>query len=248
VSAATLDALGFENDRRWMIVDDTGKFVSQRTHTQLTLVRTALSGNDIIVGDELRLPSVLEQGELIAVSIWGDQPKALVHPEGSAWFTRFLGEPVRLVHLAEPRQVELEFAEPGDRVHFADAYPLLVIGQSSLDALNERLEKKGEPPVTMARFRPNIVVTGAQPFAEDGWRRFQIGELAFRGLKPCARCSVVQVDPATGARKKEPLATLAEFRKRDRHVMFGMNVVHEAAGRVLRGDVVRVDVGAAPVP
>ena len=179
-------------------------------------------------------------GEALEVEIWGDRVQAVApHPEGDAWLSDFLGAPVRLVYQPDRshRPTDPHFA-PGAEVSLADGYPILVLTRASLDELNRRLAESGSGPLPMDRFRPNLVVEGpVTPHAEDGWRRFQVGGVAMAGVKRCARCAVTTVDPATGARGKEPLRTLAHYRRDlEGRVFFGQNVVPLGVGAVAVGD------------
>jgi uncharacterized protein YcbX len=242
VEAAEVTARGLAHDRRWMVVDADGLFVTQRERPEMVLVRTALSADAIDLAAPglapFRLPLRHEDGHAREARVWRHQGRALVHAEGSAWISRFMGGPHELVYMPEDerRPVDPDYGRTGDIVSFADGYPLLLISQASLDQLNVRLAV----PIGMERFRPSVVVEGCPPHAEDGWPAFAIGALAFRGVKPCSRCTVTTVDPATGARGPEPLRTLAVYRSRDGKVWFGMNVVPDGIGPLRVGDEVSV--------
>lgn len=229
---------GFEADRRWMIVDQAGTFVTQRELPRLALVTTALENDLIRVAapglSPLDLPRRYEGAESRAVRVWSDQSRGTVHALGSAWFSEYLGAPHQLVYMPdrERRAVNPARARAGDIVSFADGYPFLLISEASLADLNARLAE----PITMERFRPNIVVSGTEPFAEDEFAAVRLGELSFRGVKRCDRCPVTTVDLATGKPGKEPLRTLAKFRRWDGKVWFGMNMIHDGPGRLRVGD------------
>jgi hypothetical protein len=229
---------GFEADRRWMIVDANGTFVTQREVPRLALVKTAFDGVALAVTapdlPALYLPLQYELGAQKNVQIWDDQSVGCAHPAGSAWFSRFLGAPHELVYMPERarRQVNPKRARPSDIVSFADGYPFLVISEASLADLNRRLDT----PLPMERFRPNIVVSGCAPFAEDDYARVTLGEITFRGVKRCDRCPVTTIDLETGEFGKEPLRTLATFRRSDSRVWFGMNMIHDATGSLRVGD------------
>lgn len=233
---------GFEADRRWMIVDEAGTFVSQRERPRLALVTTALDNDLIRVAAPglapLHLPRQYDGGEPRAVRVWSDQSRGSVHAPGSAWFSEYLGAPHQLVYMpdSERRAVNPARARAGDIVSFADGYPFLLISEASLEDLNARLAE----PITMERFRPNIVVSGTEPFAEDEFASVRLGEIAFRGVKRCDRCPVTTVDLETGEPGKEPLRTLATFRRWDGKVWFGMNMIHDGPGRLRVGDPVRL--------
>jgi uncharacterized protein YcbX len=235
-------ARGFDADRRWMIVDEAGRFVTQREVPRLALVKTAFDGGSIRLEapglPPLILPRSYEAGTARPVQVWSDQSLGCAHPEGSAWFSAFLAETHELVYMpdAHHRQVNPARARPGDIVSFADGYPFLLISDASLDDLNRRLDM----PLPMERFRPNIVIGGTKPFAEDEFGHVRLGEISFRGVKHCDRCSVTTVDLETGERGKEPLRTLATFRLWDSKVWFGMNLIHDSLGVLRVGDAVRV--------
>ncbi|HEY3665132.1 MAG TPA: MOSC N-terminal beta barrel domain-containing protein [Polyangiaceae bacterium] len=232
-----IEARGFFADRRWMIVDAEGNFVTQREVARLSLVEASLDSESLCVMapglSRLILPQK-HHAERKPVRVWQDQVQACAHPEGSAWFSEFLGAPHELVYMtdAEHRHVNPERARPGDIVSFADAYPFLLISEASLADLNARLER----PMTMERFRPNIVITGTEPFAEDGYREVWLGAISFRGVKRCERCVVTTIDPLTAECGKEPLRTLAKYRLEDQKVWFGMNLIHDGTGVLRVGD------------
>ncbi len=237
---ARVERRGLERDRRFMLVDEQGSFVTQREEGRLALTRLGVAEGVVRVTAEGQPPLALSAepaaGERIRVRVWDDDTEGLVQPEASAWFSRFLGRPVRLVHMPPDvrRPVDPGYGQAGDEVGFADGFPLLLISEASLEELARRLER----PVEMRRFRPNLVVTGASPHAEDGWRRFRVGTLTFRAVKPCSRCLITTRDPDTGELGKEPLATLAGYRKQDGKVMFGVNVIPDGPGEIAVGDVV----------
>jgi len=248
VDAAALDALGFRRDRRWMVVDAAGEFVSQRTRPRLALVRPALAGEALVLEapdrPPLELPAEPPGGGTKPVRIWADALRAAPAGEAAdAWISDFLGERAHIVAFAADavRPVDPKYARRAtDRVAFADAYPCLLITQASLDLLNERLTT----PVPMDRFRPNLVAGGTAPHAEDGWRRIRVGDVVFDLVKPCARCVVTTVDQRTGVAEEEPLRTLATYRKVGSKVLFGQNAIHVAPGTVRAGDPLVVMRGA----
>lgn len=243
---AVVERRGLAGDRRWMLVDERGTFVSQRTHPRLALI-----GVERIAGG-LRLSApnqpVIKVAEPAAsaqrhpVTVWGDAVTAAVAPdEAHAWCSAHLGENVQLVFMpdAARRNVDADYAvHDDDVVSFADGYPLLLASAASLADLNARLDA----PLPMNRFRPNVVIDDAEPWAEDTWRRLRIGEVILRSVKPCGRCSVTTVDQRTAERGKEPLKTLATFRRRAEtgKVYFGWNVIPETTGRIRVGDAVDV--------
>jgi uncharacterized protein len=245
VSSAPVERRGLAGDRRWMIVDENGRFVTQREEPRLCLVRTTLSGERLRLafeGEALELPRALGDGPRVPVVVWRSAVEAIEHVEARAWISRVAGVSARLVYMPDDveRPVSPAYAAPGDVVSFADGFPLLLASTGSL----ADLERRAGETLGMARFRPNVVVTSDAPFAEDGWRRLAIGTATFRAPKGCDRCVVTTIDPATGARGKEPLRTLATFRKWDEAVWFAVNLVPDTLGTVAIGDEVRVLDGA----
>jgi len=233
---------GFEADRRWMVVDDSGNFVTQREVPRLALVTTAFEGGLLTVDApglaRLNLPRSYEVEATQSVRIWQDDSFGCVHAQGSAWFSEYLGAPHSLVYMPERarRQVNPERARAEDIMSFADGYPFLLISEASLQELNRRLVE----PIGMQRFRPNIVIQGSAPFAEDEFSELRLGEISFRGVKRCDRCSVTTIDPETGTTGQEPLRTLATFRLQDSKVWFGMNLIHDGPGVLRVGDRVQL--------
>ncbi len=239
VDAAAVTDLGLALDRRWMLVDETGKFMSQRAHPRMALISTHLSDEYLTVAapdmPDLRLPLRQEHENLIDVNVWGDTNKgALVGEEADLWFGKFLKLRCRLVRKPDddPRPVDSHYARNGDQVGFADGFAFLLISEASLEDLNGRLDD----PLPMNRFRPNFVVGGCEPYAEDGWGHLRIGDVSFRVAEACPRCAITTVDQRTGIRGKEPLRTLATYRKFDGEVFFGRNLIHDALGTVRVGD------------
>ncbi|HYQ17989.1 MAG TPA: MOSC N-terminal beta barrel domain-containing protein [Polyangiaceae bacterium] len=236
---AELAERGLAFDRRYMLVDRSGTFVTAREVPRICLAMTAFDGDDIVVSaqgrEALRLPRELATGtERRAYQVWGDSGHGLLHAAGSRWFSEFLGDEVSLLYMpdSERRRVSPKRARPGDIVSFADGYPLLVISEESLADLNSRLKT----PFDMRRFRPNLVVSGCEPYAEDHFASLRIGAVTFRGVKRCARCSVTTVDPDSAERGREPLRTLARYRLEDGQVWFGMNLIHDGPGLLTLGD------------
>lgn len=241
---AHLDARGIEHDRRWMLVDKDHKFMSQRKYPRMALISTRLTPDHLIVDapemPSLRLPPQPEKTANVKVQIWSDEVEVSpVEREADEWFGEFLETPCRLVYMPDNtvRQVDEEYAEPGDRVGFADGFPFLLVSQASLQDLSGRLKRN----VPVNRFRPNIVVEGCAPFEEDTWRGLRIGEIEFRVAKPCSRCSIVMTDQATGERDREVLATLAGYRRSGKNIFFGQNLAHDSAGTLRVGDAVEVN-------
>lgn len=252
VERLELDAFGARGDRRWMVVDEEGRFLSQRDLPAMARIQARTDGDGLVlrVPGERPLTVAPTPGAATTspVVVWGDVVQA-TFPSDAAdrALSRFLDRPCRLAWLppASLRPIPAPWGVPGDRVSFTDAFPFLLISEESLAALNARLER----PVEMLRFRPGIVVRGEGAFAEDGWRRITIGDVAMDVAKPCARCAVTTVDPATGERTgREPLRTLARVRGWDGHAWFGQNLIHRGGGALAVGDVLRVVERGEPRP
>lgn len=252
VTEARVDDYGFVGDRRFLVVDDKNQFLTQRALPRMALIETEL-GRDTLI---LRNPhhgsaavSLNEPGAPLTVQVWRDTVTAeSCSVEIDVWLSDFLRQPCRLVRMgrAYHRPVKPAHARPGDLVSFADADPMLVIGEASLTDLNDRLIARGEDALPMNRFRPNLVISGSPAFAEDTWTRFRIGDITFRTAGPCARCIVTTTDQQTAERGKEPLRTLATYRRDaadPTDVNFGQNLVHETkSGAVRIGDTVTLSV------
>jgi len=245
VPRVELDRFGPRLDRRWMLVDGKGDFISQRSHPRMALLSVSPSDGGIRVEAEglgaLELPFREEgsgEASWLEVRVWEASASAqVVAGDASGWFSEFLGEPARLLFLPRDRERRSSgMYAPPRPISFADGYPLLLISRGSLDELNRRLEV----PVGMERFRPNVVVAGCGPHAEDRWREVRMGGLHFTGVKPCPRCVVTTVDPRTAARSPEPLRTLAGYRSSDGYVWFGQNLFHAGPGVLNEGDAVEV--------
>lgn len=237
VPTATLTEGGLAGDRRYMLVDETDLFVTQRTEPRLCLVSAAFAPSAKTAQDrtfclsaqgfsELRLPELPAESLLSGVrngSIWSDSVDAREYEPGSLWFSRFLGKKVRLLYQPEGalRQINPAYANEGERVSFADGYPLLLATEDSLADLNRRLDS----PVGIERFRPNVVVSGVPAWDEDEWDEISLGVLRFRCPKLCDRCVVTTIDPESGEKGREPLRTLATFRKWDGAVWFAANLI-----------------------
>ncbi len=224
-----------------MLVDQSGKFLTQRQHPQLALLQVALGKSKLTVfskvdpSHKISFNLEMNSGKEMHVSVWGDKVAALqVASEVSAWFSDFLGMAVDLVLMPESshRKMDPRYAVQAESVSFADGMPYVIIGQASLDELNGRLAF----PLGMDRFRPNLVFSGGEAYAEDQFKQLQIGEVEFQVVKPCARCVMITVDQEKGTKGKEPLATLATYRTVNNKVYFGQNAVALGKGIVRVGD------------
>jgi uncharacterized protein len=238
---------GLAGDRRWLLVDEDSRFVSQREERSLARVTVTYgpAGGTISIsaperpGIQVAVPA--DDAELLKVTVWSSVLMAAeAGAPAGAWFSAYLGRPVRLVYLDDPtrRAVDPEFGQDGDVVSFADGYPLLLTSTGSLDELGRWLADDGDQPVPMTRFRPNVVVTGALPWAEDRWRRVRIGAVSFRVAKPCGRCVVITTDQVTGERGSQPLKMLGRRRRFGQQLVFGQNMIPDRLPA--RGGVIRV--------
>ncbi|MFD1140517.1 MOSC domain-containing protein [Larkinella insperata] len=246
LTEAAVEQKGFQYDRRWMLVEPNGTFLTQRENTVMALVNVELTDHSLRVYHRHRPDDVLEialgqtSGEALTAYVWGKQAvdSLVVSPQADEWFSRLLGFPCRLVYMPENslRPVDPDYAEPEDVVSFADGFPYLVISTDSLDELNRRAGETLE----MIRFRPNLVVSGTNPHEEESWYHFQIGDLTFYGVKPCARCVLTTINPETAEKGKEPLKTLATYRRLDKKILFGQNALAETTGMLRVGQSVTV--------
>jgi uncharacterized protein YcbX len=240
VREASLDARGLVGDRLMMVVDEDGEFLTQRDLPRLALVAPSWQGMTLELSAAGMPPLAVatsDVGERRSVRVWNDRCTAVDQGnEAAEWLSSFLGVNCRLVRMADEhvRRVDQRYAmrPSSDQVNFADGYPLLIISEGSLADLNSRLPEQ----VPMNRFRPNIVVAGCAPYAEDGWRSLRVGDVVFDVVKPCARCVLTTVNQTTGRAGKEPLATLATYRTLNGKVMFGQNLIHATTGRIHVGD------------
>lgn len=238
-----VDGRGLVGDRRWMLVDADARFVTQRECPAMSLVDAVFEQGQLLFSAPgmapLSIPAEAAAGDELHVQVWSDSCRALApSPEADAWFSDYLAQACRLVLLPvdSTRSVDPDYARPEDQVGFADGFPFLLISQASLDDLNNRLAA----PVPMLRFRPNLVVSGGEPYQEDGWRHIRIGQVAFRLVKPCSRCIIPSIDPQSGQRAAEPLRTLVGYRKRGNKIYFGQNMIHDSEGEIRQGMKVEV--------
>jgi uncharacterized protein YcbX len=252
VASAAVDELGLRDDRRFLVVDDQGRFLTQRALPHMARVATALDERTLTLSAEgvgpIAVPRTVSGAAVRPVTIWKHRD-VLAEDCGDApanWLTDLLGVRCRLMRVGADfhRPVLKTQARPGDRIAATDAEPFLVIGEASLADLNARLVAQGAEAVPMNRFRPNLVVAGSAPFAEDTWPRLRIGGIVFRSGGPCARCIITTTDQLTGARGKEPLRTLAAYRRDPsdpKDLNFGQNLLHETKSGILRvGDSVEI--------
>lgn len=245
LTESILEEKGLQYDRRWMLIDDTGKFITQRKHFELALLQVNIADGNLLISNKLNANQTISFSmeenleEHINVNIWDDSSCGQeVSKRVSEWFSEFLKLNVRLVKMPnnEKRLVDQRYALSDEVVSFADGYPCLLIGQSSLNGLNQKLEV----PILMDRFRPNFVFTGGLPHVEDSFSSFYLSNILFSAVKPCARCVLITIDQQTGAQSKEPLKTLANYRTLGKKIMFGQNLIHKGAGTIRVGDELKI--------
>jgi uncharacterized protein YcbX len=240
---------GLEHDRRWMVVDAQGAFLTQREHPKMATVWTDITSDALVLSApdaaSVEVPLDSPDKPTMRVQVWNSTCDAV--PASAAadrFLSDYLGLACRLVYMPESskRYSNSRYGGEGARVGFADGYAYLLAAQASLADLNARLEARSHPAVPMNRFRPNFVVAGSLPYAEDGWQEIRIGGAVLRGAKPCGRCQVTTTDQSSGeVTGPEPLATLSTYRESGEFgVMFGMNLVTVKTGPVRVGDALEI--------
>ena len=245
LSAAQLTDRGFQYDRRWMLVDANNGFLTQREYPVMSLLQTAIENNELIIyhkndsADKVSVPLHPLPKQTNKVKVWDDECDAqYVSESADEWFSKKLLIPCRLVYMpdTEKRKVDEHYAQHNEITGFSDGYPLLMIGQASLDDLNSRLAE----PLPMNRFRPNIVFTGGGPYDEDIMEHIVVNEIDLYGVKLCSRCTVTTIDQVNALKTKEPLKTFAQYRSMDSKVYFGQNILFKQKGTIQVGDAIRV--------
>ena len=242
LSSAQLERFGLKHDRRWMVVDEKSVMLTQRKITKMCLIQPELNSRGLTLKtasmDALDVEMPLTNNK-VSVKVWDDHCQAFdAGDEAANWLSQVLSTNCRLVYFPDDefRQVDLNYAKEGDKIAFSDGFPLLLISQASLEDLNQRLVA----PVSMNRFRPNIVVTGCEPFAEDTWKEIRLADTTFRIVKPCSRCVIPAINIETAEREEEPLKTLVSYRKRDKKIFFGQNVIANTTAKIDVGMAVEV--------
>ena len=244
-TAAELTDRGFQYDRRWMLVDTNNQFLTQREHPVMSLLQTTIDGDRLVIyykhdiADKISIPLNPLPEATISVKVWEDECDAqLVSDKADEWLSTKLSIPCRLVYMpdAEKRKVDERYAVNNEITSFSDGYPLLIIGQASLDDLNSRLSE----PLPVNRFRPNIVFTGGDPYDEDTMEHVVVNGIDLYGVKLCARCAMTTIDQNNAIRSKEPLKTLAGYRMANNNVYFGQNILFKQTGNIKIGDTIAV--------
>jgi uncharacterized protein len=240
-----ITSTGFKHDRRWMLVDESNLFLTQRTHPQMALLQTAETENGIAVfhkqnsQEPIIIPFGNEYKEKIKVTVWDDVCAAVeVSKNLNEWFSDILHINCKLVYMPDDtkRLVDKRYAANDEVTSFSDGYPILMIGQSALDNLNSKLTEA----LPMERFRPNIVFTGGHAHIEDEMAAFTIGEINFLGVKPCARCVITTINQQTAQGGKEPLKTLSTYRQKNNKIYFGQNVLQQQNGIIKVGNEIKI--------
>jgi uncharacterized protein len=241
VAEAVVTEKGFQYDRRWMLVDEDAKFMTQRESAAMALLQTAITPDGIYVyhkrhpGKNITIPFLSSPASIKEVKIWDDKCVAWCYDDSviNSWFSEMLETECELVYMPDDakRLVDTDYAKNNEITSFSDGYPFLIIGQSSLDELNSKLEE----PLPIDRFRPNIVFTSGEPHEEDSWKHITINAIDFFGVKTCGRCVVTTIDQQTAVAGKEPLKTLAGYRSVNNKIKFGMNLLHKGEGKVQVG-------------
>jgi len=246
VDEAKVTLTGFEHDRRWMLVDKEGKFMTQRIFPEMALLQTAVTDNSLYIFHKhypeknITIPFLSLTHCTKKVQVWEDVCEVWCYDDikMNAWFNEMLAVECELVYMpaTTKRLVDIDYAASNEITSFSDAYPFLIIGQSSLDELNKKLEE----PLTIDRFRPNIVFTGGTAHIEDTWNHFTINHIDFFGVKTCSRCVVTTIDQQTSVGGKEPLKTLSTYRTENKKIKFGMNLLHKGEGMIKVGQEIKV--------
>lgn len=249
LSASIVEPRGLQYDRRWMLVDERGRFISQRETSILALFRIRLKENALDVellydsNKGIHIPFLtieeIARSSRMTVSVWDDSCEAIAYPDHiNQWFSSRIEMPCTLVYMPDDssRQIDPDYASAGEITSFSDGYPVLMIGQSSLDDLNSRMES----PIPMNRFRPNIVFTGGQPFLEDSITNFEINECKMLGVKRCARCNIPTIDQDTTLTNNEFTAILASYRLINNKLLFGQNVIIKTFGEIHVGNLIAI--------
>jgi len=244
VSDWPVNEKGLLYDRKWMLVDREGNFLSQRRIPRMVLIKTRLTPTELILSADhaadIGIPLNSTDGSELMVNIWRDCCVARrVSVEVDQWLSDFLGLPCQLVYQPDQvvRPVDPDYARSSDQVNFSDGFPFLLISQPSLDSLNQVMGLQ----LPIERFRPNLVISGCDSYAEDYWRQITINQISFRLPKPCSRCPIPTIDTTTAQMSREPLATLNRIRKWNKHVYFGQNALHNNQGQLVVGSTVKID-------
>jgi len=244
LAQARVQTRGLEHDRRWLLVDEHSTFITARKYPRMTLIRVVPSDTGLQL-DAPGMPTmqvrVPDASRRVSAVVWDDTVAPLAgDDESAAWLSEFLGLACRLVYMdnARERPVDPNRAQPGDVVSFADSHPITVLSASAIDQLNSKLAQ----PIPAQRFRPNLLIDGVEPHAEDSWQRIRIGEVELDLLGPCVRCQFPTIDFNTGIPDPdgEPIRTLIKYRRSPKGVIFSQNAIPRRLGTIRVGDAVEV--------
>jgi len=245
LNSAEVDIRGLKNDRRWMLVDNNNQFMTQRENHGMALLKTAIINDRIIISNKhkpdehIHIPVAITNSKKIKVRVWNDDCDVLEADTSiNNWFTHQLEQECKLVYMPDEslRVVDTKYASGEEITSFTDGYPILLLGQSSLDDLNGRLEEK----LPINRFRPNIVFTGGKPYEEDEMEHFIINGIHFFGVKLCARCIIPTINQENALKNKEPLKTFSTYRQLNNKIYFGQNLLHKGTGIIHVNDSIKV--------
>lgn len=243
VQSWPVTAKGLLYDRKWMLIDENKRFLSQRRLPRMALLKTQILDDQLLLirpdRQQLAIPLSADSGDSIEVSIWQDRCLArAVDREADRWLSDFLDYDCRLVYHPDHsvRKVDPNYALADDQTAFSDGYPFLIVSTASWQSLNRSIGQH----LSITRFRPNLVISGCQEYAEDGWREISINGIDFRLPKPCSRCTVPTIDPDTADISQEPLLTLNRLRKWNKQVYFGQNALHDNTGELKVGNPVLI--------
>ncbi|NVK38259.1 MAG: MOSC domain-containing protein [Gammaproteobacteria bacterium] len=244
MSSMEIDDFGPKWDRRWMLVDEKGRFVTQRQCPKMGQVGVTVLLDKVVFDFQQETQSLsLDQAQGSTtqklVNVWDDAVLGNpVEHEVNQWLSDKLQRHVQLIFMPQAtlRQVDTEFAQQGDRVSFADGFPFLILSEASIEFMSEKVGFELSP----LRFRPNILVSGCEAFAEDAWKRIAIGDIEFEIVKPCSRCVIPTLDLATSEKQPEVMKALLAHRKQGKHVMMGQNAIHRQLGDITVGQEVKV--------
>ncbi|MBF0266587.1 MAG: MOSC domain-containing protein [Gammaproteobacteria bacterium] len=238
LKSSDIDCKGLKYDRQWMLVDENNQFLSQRRYSQMALFSVKLYESGLLVSypdmDDLIIPFIDEKAinnNFIKVQVWDDLCDSIhINQLYDKWFSKALGISCKLVFLPDSssRVVDSNYTSKKETTRFSDGFPLLLLSEESLSDLNHRLIKNNAHEISTQHFRPNIVIKGCKPYAEDNWTEFTVGKIKFHVVKPCTRCVITTIDPETGLTSgKEPLKTLNSYRRQGQKVIFGQNMLCE---------------------
>ena len=244
VSNWPVNEKGLLHDRKWMLIDSNNQFLSQRRLPKMVLIKTQLTDSELIlstsISGSISLPLYPDDGDVCDITIWNDQCSAKTTTTvADQWLSDFLGLDCRLVYQPDEvvRPVDPDYATATDKVYFSDGFPFLILSKASLNSLNLAMGLQ----LPIQRFRPNLVISNCESYAEDSWREITINGIGFRLPKPCSRCSVPTIDIETAQTNKEPLTTLNRLRKWNKHVYFGQNALHNTHGELSTGNTVEIN-------